>query len=131
MRHVSGMLTDASPRILTAHPVRTGLLLAVIVALMTCIFSTLDSEMTLLHVSGELNLGGFPRLLLACSGICAGLFFSRTRIPYQNLAMYCVTLLSTICIIRRLRNATSRINTAFFVTKKQITPHRIWYNRVD
>lgn len=99
MRHVSGMLTDASPRILTAHPVRTGLLLAVIVALMTCIFSTLDSEMTLLHVSGELNLGGLPRLLLACSGICAGLFFSRTRMPYQNLAMYCVTLLSTICII--------------------------------
>ena len=32
---------------------------------------------------------------------------------------------------RRLRNATSRINTAFFVTYKQITPHRIWYNRVD
>ena len=28
-------------------------------------------------------------------------------------------------------NATSRINTAFFVTYKQITPHRIWYNRVD
>ena len=34
-------------------------------------------------------------------------------------------------IHRRLRNATSRINTAFFVTYKQITPHRIWYNRVD
>ena len=32
---------------------------------------------------------------------------------------------------RRLRNATSRINTAFFNYKKQITPHRIWYNRVD
>ena len=35
------------------------------------------------------------------------------------------------CVLRRLRNATSRINTAFFVTYKQITPHRIWYNRVD
>ena len=34
-------------------------------------------------------------------------------------------------INRRLRNATSRINTAFFVIQKQITPHRIWYNRVD
>ena len=32
---------------------------------------------------------------------------------------------------RRLRNATSRINTAIFVNQKQITPHRIWYNRVD
>ena len=36
-----------------------------------------------------------------------------------------------ILTVRRLRNATSRINTAFFVTYKQITPHRIWYNRVD
>ena len=33
-------------------------------------------------------------------------------------------------IIRRLRNAKSRINTAFFTSKKQITPHWIWYNRV-
>ena len=40
-------------------------------------------------------------------------------------------LLTYISMFRRLRNATSRINTAFFVTYKQITPHRIWYNRVD
>ncbi len=40
-------------------------------------------------------------------------------------------LLSLLKYDRRLRNATSRINTAFFVTYKQITPHRIWYNRVD
>ena len=52
----------------------------------------------------------------------------------------CLKLASIGCAIsslsffeefRRLRNATSRINTAFFVTYKQITPHRIWYNRVD
>ena len=40
-------------------------------------------------------------------------------------------LLSDVLLGRRLRNVTSRINTAFFVTQKQITPHRIWYNRVD
>ena len=40
-------------------------------------------------------------------------------------------LLATRTEARRLRNATSSINTAFFVTYKQITPHRIWYNRVD
>ena len=39
--------------------------------------------------------------------------------------------LRNIIANRRLRNATSRINTAFFNYKKQITPHRIWYNRVD
>ena len=40
-------------------------------------------------------------------------------------------LLATRTEARRLRTATSRINTAFFVTYKQITPPRIWYNRVD
>lgn len=29
-----------------------------------------------------------------------------------------------------MRNATNRINTALFVSEKQITPHWIWYNRV-
>lgn len=29
-----------------------------------------------------------------------------------------------------MQSATIRINTAFFVTQKQITTHRIWYNRV-
>lgn len=93
--------TDAllKTRILTLHPLRTGLLLAGIIALMTCIFSTLDSEMTLLHASGELNLGSLPRLLLALSGICAGILFSKIRERYQNLFMFCVMLFSTICVV--------------------------------
>ena len=93
--------TDAplKTRILTLHPLRTGLLLAGIIALMTCIFSTLDSEMTLLHASGELNLGSLPRLLLALSGICAGILFSKIRERYQNLFMFCVMLFSTVCVI--------------------------------
>ena len=37
---------------------------------------------------------------------------------------------SSYYYIRRLRNATNRINTAFFVPENQITPHWIWYNRV-
>lgn len=93
--------TDAplKTRILTLHPLRTGLLLADIIALMTCIFSTLDSEMTLLHATGELNLGSLPRLLLALSGICAGILFSKIRERYQNLFMFCVMLFSTICVV--------------------------------
>mgnify|MGYP004459539097 FL=1 len=93
--------TDAplKTRILTLHPLRTGLLLAGIIALMTCIFSTLDSEMTLLHASGELNLRSLPRLLLALSGICAGILFSKIRERYQNLFMFCVMLFSTICVV--------------------------------
>ena len=60
----------------------------------------------------------------------------QNSISHRTLEIfYCshssVSLLSFLCLLRRLRNATSRINTAFFVTEKQITPHRIWYNRVD
>ena len=43
---------------------------------------------------------------------------------YRNISSH------NIAVNRRLQNATSRINTAFFVTKKEITPHWIWYNRV-
>ena len=39
--------------------------------------------------------------------------------------------LSRKVISRHLQNATNRINTAFFTSKRQITPHWIWYNRVD
>ena len=44
---------------------------------------------------------------------------------------YTVTPFIDYIKYRRLRNATSRMNTAFFCYEKQITPHWIWYNRVD
>ena len=99
LKHTVRTDTHLKTRILTLHPLRTGLLLAGTIALMTCIFSTLDSEMTLLHASGELNLGSLPRLLLALSGICAGILFSKIRERYQNLFMFCVMLFSTICVV--------------------------------
>lgn len=99
LKHTVRTDTSLKTRILTLHPLRTGLLLAGTIALMTCIFSTLDSEMTLLHASGELNLGSLPRLLLALSGICAGILFSKIRERYQNLFMFCVMLFSTICVV--------------------------------
>lgn len=99
LKYISPMDMPFKARVLTSHPLRTGLLLVGIIALMTCIFSTLDSEMTLRHASGELNLGSLPRLLLALSGICAGILFSKIRERYQNLIMYCVMLFSTICVI--------------------------------
>lgn len=99
LKYIAPMSMPFKTRVLTSHPLRTGLLLVGIIALMTCIFSTLDSEMTLRHASGELNLGSLPRLLLAFSGICAGILFSKIREQYQNLIMYCVMLFSTICVI--------------------------------
>lgn len=42
-----------------------GLLLVLLVALMTCVFSTLDNAVTLVHSSGETDIGQWPRALLA------------------------------------------------------------------
>ena len=47
------------------NPNLAGLALIAVVMLMTCIFSTLDAEVTLVHVSGNGDVGNWPRLLLA------------------------------------------------------------------
>lgn len=48
-----------------------GLLLVLLVALMTCVFSTLDNAVTLVHSSGETDIGQWPRALLALSGLAS------------------------------------------------------------
>lgn len=73
--------------------------LAVTVALMTCIFATLDGAVTLVHASGSVDIGQWPRLLLAVSGLVAGFLFDINNGRYMNLIMYCITLLSTACVV--------------------------------
>ena len=46
-------------------------MLALLVVLMACVFSTLDNAVTLRHASGT-DIGQWPRLLLAFSGLAAG-----------------------------------------------------------
>ncbi len=77
----------------------TGILLILIVAFMTFIFATLDNAVTLVHASGSVDIGQWPRLLLACSGIIAGLLYNIRDGAYQNIIMYCVMMLSTACIL--------------------------------
>jgi len=50
------------------------------VALMTCGFSTLDNAVTLVHSSGETDIGQWPRALLALSGLAAGFVFDWKRV---------------------------------------------------
>lgn len=78
---------------------RAGLALIVVVMLMTCIFSTLDAEVTLVHVSGNGDVGNWPRLLLVVSALLAGVFYDACHQKYMNLIMYGVTILSTLCIV--------------------------------
>lgn len=81
------------------NPNFAGLALIVVVMLMTCIFSTLDAEVTLVHVSGNGDVGNWPRLLLVLSALFVGVFYDACHQKYMNLIMYGVTILSTLCIV--------------------------------
>lgn len=72
-----------------------GVLLVLLVALMTCVFSTLDNAVTLVHSSGETDIGQWPRALLALSGLAAGFVFDWKNRQYMGPIMYCVMMLST------------------------------------
>lgn len=75
-----------------------GLLLILLVVLMTCIFSTLDNAVTLSHAAGAMDIGQWPRIFLAFSGLIAGFVFDINSRKVMSFIMYCVMLLSTICI---------------------------------
>lgn len=79
----------------------TGLiaLLIVVVILMSCVFSTLDNVVTLYHAKGTTDIGQLPRILLALSGIVAGILFDIKKRKFMSIIMYSVTLLSTISIL--------------------------------
>lgn len=78
---------------------RDALWLAAIVSLVSLMFITLDNIVTLADADGNLDVGSWPRLLLAASAIAAGALFDRRRHRYMNFLMFCVLLLSTIAIL--------------------------------
>lgn len=80
-------------------PMVAGIMLIIIVALMTCVFAALDNAVTLVHATGSVDIGQWPRLLLALSGLMAGFLFDIRERRYMNIMMYCVTLLSTACVV--------------------------------
>ena len=65
---------------------------------MTCIFSTLDNTVTLGHADGTMDIGQWPRILLACSGLAAGFLFDLHNRRFMNLIMYCIMMLSTLSV---------------------------------
>lgn len=73
-------------------------LLIFLVIFMTCIFSTLDNTVTLGHADGTMDIGQWPRILLACSGLAAGFLFDLHNRRFMNLIMYCIMMLSTLSI---------------------------------
>ena len=73
-------------------------LLIFLVIFMTCIFSTLDNTVTLGHADGTMDIGQWPRILLACSGLAAGFLFDLHDRCFMNLIMYCIMMLSTLSV---------------------------------
>lgn len=86
---------------LSDHPnaLYAGIALIICVLLMTVIFATLDNVVTLYHAEGDMDIGRWPRLLLAFSGLVAGFLYDIQKRRYMNIIMYCVTLLSVICVL--------------------------------
>ncbi len=78
---------------------KIAVVLILFVTLLTCIFSTLDNAVTLVHAGGTVDIGQWPRILLALSGLAAGFVFDIKNRKYMGLVMYCVMVLSTICIV--------------------------------
>ena len=76
-----------------------GVALLLTIILMTCIFATLDNAVTLAHAAGTMDIGQWPRLFLALSGLLAGILFDLHSGRYRGLIMYAVTILSTICVL--------------------------------
>ena len=79
--------------------IKIAVVLILFVALLTCIFSTLDNAVTLYHASGAVNIGQWPRILLALSGLFAGFLFDIAGRKYMSMIMYCVMILSTTCLV--------------------------------
>lgn len=77
----------------------TGYILVLCVLCMTMIFAALDNAVTLQHAKGSLDVGQWPRLLLAVSGILAGFLFDLKNRRYMSIVMFCVTLLSVLCVL--------------------------------
>ena len=50
------------------------------------------------HVTGT-DIGQWPRLLLAVSGVAAGFLFDIRSRKFMTIMMYCVLLMSVICVV--------------------------------
>ena len=81
------------------EPKKLGIILILIVFVMTFVFATLDNAVTLVHAAGSVDIGQWPRIILAYSGIVAGFLYSADDNRMMDFIMYIVLLLSTTCLI--------------------------------
>ena len=78
---------------------KLAILLILTTICMTCIFSLMDSSVTILHVRGSLELEKWPRIILALSALISGFLFDIKNRQHAAIIMYSVMMLSTLCIV--------------------------------
>ncbi len=98
-KRTTEQFTVTGETITVKNPPLAGVALILTIVLMTCIFATLDNAVTLAHAAGTMDIGQWPRLFLALSGLLAGVLFDLHSGRYRGLIMYGVTILSTICVL--------------------------------
>ena len=76
-----------------------SIILILLVSLLTIVFSTLDNAVTIYHANKVLDIGRWPRLLLAFSALLAGFLYDIRSRKYMSIIIYCVMVLSTICLL--------------------------------
>lgn len=67
------------------HYIPLFISIVALVMLMACLFSTLDSAVTLIHSDGSTDIGQGARILLAFSGLAAGFIFDINNRKYTGI----------------------------------------------
>ena len=98
----------------SAQPFSRALWLVALVALLACLFSTLDGVITVADAQGSVSVEDWPRLFLAASGLLAGFLFDIRGRRYRGLLMLCIALLSSISVLAVEAGANALIGLLVF-----------------
>lgn len=98
----------------SAQPLSRALWLVALVALLACLFSTLDGVITVADAQGSVSVEDWPRLFLVASGLLAGFLFDIRDRRYMGLLMLCITLLSSISVLAVEAGANALIGLLVF-----------------
>lgn len=106
--------TPKTAALQSAQPLSRALWLVALVALLACLFSTLDGVITVADAQGSISVEDWPRLFLAASGLLAGFLFDVRNSRYRGLLMLCITLLSAISVLAVEAGANALIGLLVF-----------------
>lgn len=111
------------PALPSRAPIKQACWSVALVVILACLFSTLDSVVTLSNAHGTIAVQTWPRLCLAASGLLAGFVFDLAERRYMGMVMLGVAVLSTISILAVEAGADPTIglivfylSSGFFVT---------------